>query len=134
MCSPYGELFCCWREREDRSILLERWLRREKENQSILLERWLRRGSFARFHRLLYCLGKSSGQNGISHPYWVKICDVTTAVKLIYAPNRNSKFFLLQAKVLDCNIEVSEFELQSRQYVHFQTNTLGKGRNSLSQQ
>ena len=27
------------------------------------------------------------------------------------------------AKVLDCSLEVSEFELQSRNYVHFQTNT-----------
>ena len=29
------------------------------------------------------------------------------------------------AKVLDCSLEVSEFELQSRCYVHFRT--LGKG-------
>ena len=34
-------------------------------------------------------------------------------------------------KVLDCGIVVSEFELQSRYYVHFQTNTLGKGMNPL---
>ena len=27
-------------------------------------------------------------------------------------------------KVLDCGIVVSEFELQSHYYVHFQTNTL----------
>ena len=32
----------------------------------------------------------------------------------------------LVAKVLDCNIIVSESELQSRHYVHFQTKTLGK--------
>ena len=31
------------------------------------------------------------------------------------------------ANVLDCDIVVSEFELQSRYYVHFQTNTLSKG-------
>ena len=31
------------------------------------------------------------------------------------------------AKVLDGGLEVSEFELQSRYYVHFQTNTLEKG-------
>ena len=29
--------------------------------------------------------------------------------------------------MLDCNIVVSEFELQKRYYVHFQTNTLEKG-------
>ena len=34
-------------------------------------------------------------------------------------------------KVVDSSIEVSEFELQSCYYVHFQTNTLGKGMNSL---
>ena len=28
---------------------------------------------------------------------------------------------------LDCGIVVNEFELQSRNYIHFRTNTLGKG-------
>ena len=30
-------------------------------------------------------------------------------------------------KALDCNIVVSELELQSRNYVHFRTNTLRRG-------
>ena len=30
------------------------------------------------------------------------------------------------ANVLECDLIVSEFELQSRYYIHFQTNTLGK--------
>ena len=34
------------------------------------------------------------------------------------------------AKVLDCDIVRSEFELQSRYYVHFRTNTLGKSMNA----
>ena len=34
-------------------------------------------------------------------------------------------------KALDGGIVVSEFELQSRYYVHFRTNTLGKGMNPL---
>ena len=34
-------------------------------------------------------------------------------------------------KVMDSEILVSEFELQSCYYVHFQTNTLGKGMNPL---
>ena len=34
-------------------------------------------------------------------------------------------------KALDCEIEESEFELQSRYYVLFRTNTLGKGMNPL---
>ena len=37
----------------------------------------------------------------------------------------------VMVKALDCGIVVSEFELQSRYYVHFQTNTFGKGMNSL---
>ena len=34
-------------------------------------------------------------------------------------------------KVMDCGIIVSGFEPQSRSYVHFWTNTLGKGINPL---
>ena len=34
-------------------------------------------------------------------------------------------------KVMDYEIVVNEFVLQSRYYVHFQTNTLGKGMNPL---
>ena len=34
------------------------------------------------------------------------------------------------ANVPDCNIFVSEFELQSRCYVHFWINTPGEGMNS----
>ena len=37
----------------------------------------------------------------------------------------------VMVKALDCRIVVSEFKLQSRCYVHFRTNTLGKGMNSL---
>ena len=35
------------------------------------------------------------------------------------------------ANVLDSNIVASEFEHQSRYYIHFQTNTLRKGINLL---
>ena len=35
------------------------------------------------------------------------------------------------AKVLDYNLEVSEFKLPLYYYIHFWTNTLGKGLNSL---
>ena len=37
----------------------------------------------------------------------------------------------VMVKALDCRIAVSEFELQLRYYVHFRTNTLGKGMNLL---
>ena len=36
----------------------------------------------------------------------------------------------LMVKWLDCEIVVREFELQLRYNAHFQTNTLGKGKNS----
>ena len=37
----------------------------------------------------------------------------------------------VMAKVLDCKIVVSEFELQSRYYAPFRIDTLGKGLNRL---
>ena len=38
---------------------------------------------------------------------------------------------VVMVKAMDCGIVVSEFVLQSRYYVHFQANTLGKGMNPL---
>ena len=38
----------------------------------------------------------------------------------------------IMVKVLDYVIIVKEFKLQLRYYVHFQTNTLGKGMNILT--
>ena len=37
----------------------------------------------------------------------------------------------VMVKTLDCRIVVSEFELQSRYYDHFRTNTLAEGMNRL---
>ena len=37
----------------------------------------------------------------------------------------------VMVKAMDCGIIISEFELQSRYYVHFRANTLGKGMNPL---
>ena len=34
--------------------------------------------------------------------------------------------------MMDCSLEVNEIELQSRYYVHFQSNTIGNGINILS--
>ena len=34
-------------------------------------------------------------------------------------------------KAMDCEIVVSEFEIQTRYYVHFRKNTPGKGMNPL---
>ena len=36
----------------------------------------------------------------------------------------------VMVKAIDCGIIVSEFELQSRYYVHFRTNSFGKGKNA----
>ena len=38
----------------------------------------------------------------------------------------------VRVKVLNCSIIVSEFEHWLRYYVHFQTNTLGKGMKSVT--
>ena len=37
----------------------------------------------------------------------------------------------VMVKAMDCGIVISEFELQSHYYVHFRTNTLGKGMNPI---
>ena len=37
----------------------------------------------------------------------------------------------VMVKAIECGIVVSEFVLQSRYYVHFRANTLGKGMNPL---
>ena len=37
----------------------------------------------------------------------------------------------VMVKAIYCGIVVSEFVLQSRYYIHFRTNTLGKGMNPL---
>ena len=37
----------------------------------------------------------------------------------------------VMVKAMDCGIVVREFELQSRYYVNFRANTLGKGMNPL---
>ena len=42
---------------------------------------------------------------------------------------KEGRFRGIVANVLDCKIVVKEFELQSRYYVHFHTNSLGKCKN-----
>ena len=37
----------------------------------------------------------------------------------------------IMANVMDCGLKISEFELQLCYYIHFQSNTLGKGMNPL---
>ena len=61
-----------------------------------------------------------------------------TSVFRVPANHLASTFFLLwgcprgvMVKAMDCGIVVREFVLQSRYYVHFRANTLGKGMNPL---
>ena len=53
----------------------------------------------------------------------------------VFLSNTNNSYRIsphgVMAYVRDYSFEVSEFEHQSSYYVHFRTNTLGKGMNSL---
>ena len=63
----------------------------------------------------------------LNNPQWL-ICHKTKPTQI--NPNRLCPRGLM-VKTLDCGIVESEFELQSRYYFHFRTNTLGKGMNPL---
>ena len=49
--------------------------RERTESTSVLLEIFRERESLAGFHHFYVARGKWSGQNRISHPHWVTICD-----------------------------------------------------------
>ena len=49
----------------------------------------------------------------------------------VVAPDRGSCPRGVMVKAMNCGIVVREFVLQSRYYVHFRANTLGKGMNPL---
>ena len=48
-----------------------------------------------------------------------------------YSPSQRGCPRGVMVKAIDCGIVVREFVLQSRYYVHFRANTLGKGMNPL---
>ena len=54
-----------------------------------------------------------------------------TDIPFILVSGGGRSLHCVVAKVLDCSFEVSKFEFHSRYYVHFRTNILGKGMNSL---
>ena len=57
---------------------------------------------------------------------------MTYRLSLIWSPEKAWGCLCgVMVKVMDCGIVVREFVLQSRYYVHFQANTLGKGMNPL---
>ena len=51
-------------------------------------------------------------------------------IKLLVFYRKRSRLGIV-ADVLNCDIVVNEFELQSHYYIQFQTNTLAKGMNPL---
>ena len=55
---------------------------------------------------------------------------IESAVAYVHEQNRGCPRGVM-VKAMDCGIVVSEFVLQSRYYVHFRANTLGKGMNPL---
>ena len=55
----------------------------------------------------------------------------TKALKTTLSINLRENPHGVEANALDCSVEVSEFDLQSQNYVHFRINTLGKGINFL---
>ena len=74
MCSSHVVMvcYCCWNRQEESAK------KRVK----------------ARLHRLLYCPGRSPGQNGISHSHWTKYINWNPNGKMIPVLNNNLKFFL----------------------------------------
>ena len=65
-----------------------------------------------------------TGQNIEKSP--VDLRRLSLSLKLLWGCSRG-----VMVKVMDYGIVVSEFVLQSRYYVHFRVNTLGKGMNPL---
>ena len=53
-----------------------------------------------------------------------KLYSIETLIEIYWGSARG-----VMVKTMDCGIVVSEFELQSRYYVHFRANTLGNGMN-----
>ena len=66
--------------------------------------------------------------------WWGSCSEVLTSVENLFiaitsrsTQTQNGSICGVQAKVQDCGLEVSDFELQSGYYVHFQDDTLAKG-------
>ena len=87
MCSSHVVMvcYCCW-NRQEESVKKRVGLFCSKNMWGREDERML--------HRLLYCPGKSSGQNGMNHSHWTKYINWNPNGKTIPAQNNNVKFFL----------------------------------------
>ena len=59
------------------------------------------------------------------------ICEIHQSCNFNYLPSDEGCPRGVMVKAMNCGIIVREFVLQSRYYVHFRANTLGKGMNPL---
>ena len=67
----------------------------------------------------------------ICHKTQTNIHTVKCLQVLLYNTNSRGCPRGVMVKAVDCGIVVSEFEIQSRYYVHFRANTIGIGMNPL---
>ena len=71
-----------------------------------------------------------------SYKIYILFCKRFVKVQVVqsYKHSRSLKggLYGVVVNLLKCNVLVSEFELQSRNYVHFRTNILGKDMDLLS--
>ena len=87
MCSSHAMVcYCCWNRQEES-------VRKRRVGLSCLKNMWGREGK-RMLHHLLYCPGKSSGQNGMNHSHWTKYINWNPNSKMILAQNNNLKLFL----------------------------------------
>ena len=85
---------------------------------------------------LLYLIIKRKVDRKITSGTDITLIKCKTAKELHFNPRESTHTHWgasrdVVAKVLDCDIIVNEFELQSHYYVHFRTNTVEKGMNPL---
>ena len=78
-----------------------------------------------------YCLLLFEKLLNTSTCYLAKNFFLMYVCMFVYPPEMARCSRGVMVKALDCGIVISEFERQSRYYVHFRTNTLGKGMNPL---
>ena len=62
---------------------------------------------------------------------WLVQCVIKFVSRFLVSKDIRGCPCSVMVKALDCGIVVREFELQSRHYIHFRTNTLGEGMNLL---
>ena len=73
----------------------------------------------------------ASFRHRLSSPKNVFILNCRSGKESIFIPNPLGCPRGVMVKAMNCGIVVREFVLQSRYYVHFRANTLGKGMNPL---